>query len=111
MKTDGSQVVDMALADQPRAIVVHPCKGLMFFTDWGKFGESGKIMRATMAGTLKTAIVSSNLTQVRICVPTVSEWAAKLTLERVYGHEFQGFFFQTKFWRILEPKPPVGSVF
>ena len=63
MNTDGSQVIDIALADQPRAIVVHPCKGLLFYTDWGRFGETGKIMRATMAGTLKTAIVSSNLTQ------------------------------------------------
>ena len=64
MDSDGSKVIDIALADQPRAIVVHPCKGLLFYTDWGKFGESGKIMRATMAGTMKTAIVNSNLTQV-----------------------------------------------
>ncbi len=42
---------------------MHIGKGLMFFTDWGRFGESGKIYRATMAGTLKEAIVASNLTQ------------------------------------------------
>ena len=63
MNEDGSQIVDIAHVDRPRAIVVHPCKGYMFYTDWGRFGESGKIFRATMAGTLKEAIVSSNLTQ------------------------------------------------
>jgi low density lipoprotein-related protein 2 len=63
MNEDGSQIVDIAHVDRPRAIVVHPCKGYMFYTDWGRFGESGKIFRATMAGTLKEAIVSANLTQ------------------------------------------------
>ena len=57
------QVIDIALADQPRAIVVHPCQGMLFWTDWGKFGESGKVMRATMAGTMKQAVISTNLTQ------------------------------------------------
>ena len=63
MNTDGSKVIDIAQVDRPRAIVVHPCRGLLFYTDWGRFGESGKIYRATMAGTLKTPLVSSNLTQ------------------------------------------------
>ena len=56
-------MIDIALADQPRAIVVHPCQGMLFWTDWGKFGESGKVMRATMAGTMKQAVISTNLTQ------------------------------------------------
>ncbi len=63
MNEDGSQIVDIAHVDRPRAIVVHPCKGYLFYTDWGRFGESGKIFRATMAGTLREAIVSTNLTQ------------------------------------------------
>ena len=65
MNTDGSKIIDIARVDRPRAIAVHPCQGLMFFTDWGRQfgGESGKIYRATMAGTFKTAIVNKNLTQ------------------------------------------------
>ena len=63
MKTDGTQIVDMAQVSRPRAIAVHPCRGLMFFTDWGRFGESGKIYKTTMAGTMKEAIVSTDLKQ------------------------------------------------
>ena len=66
MDADGGgadSIVDIARVQRPRAIAVHPCKGIMFFTDWGRFGESAKIYRSTMAGTLKEAIVSSNLTQ------------------------------------------------
>ena len=63
MNLDGSQVINIARVDRPRAIVLHPCKGFMFFTDWGRFGPNGKIFRATMAGTMKEAIVSSDLTQ------------------------------------------------
>ena len=63
MKRDGTQIIDMVRVERPRALAVHPCRGLMFFTDWGRFGESGKIYRSTMAGTFKTAIVARNLTQ------------------------------------------------
>ena len=63
MKTDGSQIIDMVRVERPRAIALAPCKGYMFFTDWGRFGESGKIYRATMAGTYKVAIIERNLTQ------------------------------------------------
>ena len=63
MNTDGSQIVDISQVDRPRAIVVHPCKGYLFYTDWGRFGETGKIIRTTMAGTLKKELVSTNLTQ------------------------------------------------
>ena len=49
--------------DRPRAIAVHPCRGLMFFTDWGRFGESGKIYKATMAGTMKVGKVQSTIIQ------------------------------------------------
>lgn len=63
MNIDGSQVVNIAHVDRPRAIVVHPCRGYLFYTDWGRFGETGTIVRTTMAGTLKKNIVASNLTQ------------------------------------------------
>ena len=63
MNIDGTQIIDMVRVERPRAIVVHPCAGIMFFTDWGRFGESGKIYRSTMAGSLKTAIIDRNLTQ------------------------------------------------
>lgn len=35
----------------------------MYFTDWGLFGTSGKIFRSSMAGTLKEAIIKTDLTQ------------------------------------------------
>ena len=63
MNLDSTQIIDMVRVERPRAIVVHPCKGYMFFTDWGRFGESGKIYKSTMAGTFKTAIIDKNLTQ------------------------------------------------
>ena len=63
MNTNGNNIVAITNVQRPRAIAVHPCKGLLFYTDWGRFGESAKIYKATMAGTLKEAIISSNLTQ------------------------------------------------
>jgi low density lipoprotein-related protein 2 len=36
MNLDGTQVVNIARVDRPRAIVLHPCRGYMFFTDWGR---------------------------------------------------------------------------
>ena len=63
MNLDGTQIVDIAQVDRPRALAVHPCKGLMFFSDWGRYGRAAKIYKATMAGTLKEAIVSTNLSQ------------------------------------------------
>ena len=36
MNLDGTEVVNIARVDRPRAIVLHPCKGYMFFTDWGR---------------------------------------------------------------------------
>ncbi len=63
MNTDGSQVVDIARVERPRAIVVHPCRGLLFYTDWGRFGAGAKIYKSTMAGTLREEVVGTNLTQ------------------------------------------------
>ena len=35
----------------------------MYFTDWGRFGTSGKILRSTMAGSFKEEIISTDLSQ------------------------------------------------
>ena len=63
MNEDGTQVVMIIRVERPRAIVVDPCQGHMYFTDWGRFGNTGKIYRSTLAGNQKRAIVEENLTQ------------------------------------------------
>lgn len=63
MNRDGSEQVMIARVERPRAIVIDPCNGTLFFTDWGKFGTSGKIFRTTMAGSLKKVIIDKNLAQ------------------------------------------------
>lgn len=63
MNLDGSDLVMITRVERPRAIVIDPCNGTLFYTDWGKFGTSGKILRTTMAGSLKKVIVDKNLAQ------------------------------------------------
>lgn len=63
MNIDGSNIVMIARVDRPRSIVVDPCNGYLYFTDWGNFSSSGKIFRTTMAGSLKKAIISKDLSQ------------------------------------------------
>lgn len=63
MNMDGSDLVMIARVERPRAIVIDPCNGTLFFTDWGKFGTTGKIIRTTMAGSLKKVIIDKNLAQ------------------------------------------------
>ncbi|XP_012271678.1 low-density lipoprotein receptor-related protein 2 [Orussus abietinus] len=63
MNIDGSDLVMIARVDRPRAIVVDPCNGTLYFTDWGRFGTSGKIFRTTMAGSLKRTIIEKDLSQ------------------------------------------------
>lgn len=63
MNRDGTQLVMIAHVERPRAIVLDPCQGYMYYTDWGRYGNTGKIYRATMAGNNKQAIVEQNLTQ------------------------------------------------
>ncbi|XP_063382257.1 low-density lipoprotein receptor-related protein 2 isoform X1 [Cydia fagiglandana] len=63
MNLDGSMIVMIARVERPRAIVVHPCNGTLYYTDWGRFGTSGKIYRTTMAGSLKKAIIDKDLSQ------------------------------------------------
>lgn len=43
--------------DKPRAIVVFPSKGLMFWSDWG---DNAKIERAYMDGSSRKSILSNN---------------------------------------------------
>lgn len=63
MNLDGSDLVMIARVERPRAIVIDPCNGTLFFTDWGKFGTAGKIIRTTMAGSLRKIIIDKNLAQ------------------------------------------------
>ncbi|XP_075155675.1 low-density lipoprotein receptor-related protein megalin [Haematobia irritans] len=63
MNLDGSDLVMIARVERPRAIVLDPCNGTLYFTDWGRFGTSGKIFKTTMAGSLKRAIVDKDLSQ------------------------------------------------
>uniref|UniRef100_T1IUN7 EGF-like domain-containing protein n=1 Tax=Strigamia maritima TaxID=126957 RepID=T1IUN7_STRMM len=63
MNEDGSQRVMITRVERPRAIVLDPCNGMMYYTDWGRFGNAGKIYRVTMAGNNKVAIIEANLTQ------------------------------------------------
>ncbi|XP_015791351.1 low-density lipoprotein receptor-related protein 2 [Tetranychus urticae] len=63
MNMDGSQIVMIVRVERPRAIVVDPCAGYLYYTDWGRFGNSGKIYRTTMAGNFKKVIIGANLTQ------------------------------------------------
>nr|XP_045622888.1 low-density lipoprotein receptor-related protein 2-like isoform X5 [Procambarus clarkii] len=63
MNTDGSHIVMIIQVDRPRAIVLDPCRGHMYFTDWGRFGTSGKIYRATMAGSFREVIIGDDLSQ------------------------------------------------
>lgn len=63
MNTDGSDLVMIARVERPRAIVIDPCSGYLYYTDWGRFGTTGKIFRTTMAGSLKRIIIDKDLSQ------------------------------------------------
>ena len=43
--------------DKPRAIVLYPRKGLMFWTDWGRVA---KIQKAYMDGSNQTSLISND---------------------------------------------------
>lgn len=63
MNTDGTELVMIARVERPRAIVLDPCNGTLYYTDWGRYGTNGKIFRTTMAGSLKRAIIDKDLSQ------------------------------------------------
>ncbi|UYV70470.1 hypothetical protein LAZ67_7003147 [Cordylochernes scorpioides] len=63
MELDGTKQVMITRVERPRAIVLDPCAGYMYFTDWGRFGNAGRIYRSTLAGNNKTALVDEDLIQ------------------------------------------------
>ncbi|ERL86348.1 hypothetical protein D910_03756 [Dendroctonus ponderosae] len=63
MNLNGSELVMITRVERPRAIVIDPCNGTLFYTDWGKFGAAGKILRTTMAGSLKRVVIDKKLAQ------------------------------------------------
>lgn len=63
MNLDGSDLIMISRVERPRAIVLDPCNGTLYYTDWGRFGTTGKIFRTTMAGSLKKAIIDKDLSQ------------------------------------------------
>ncbi|XP_030179601.1 low-density lipoprotein receptor-related protein 2 [Lynx canadensis] len=58
MAEDGSKRTVIAHVSKPRAIVLDPCRGYMYWTDWG---TNAKIERATLGGNFRVPIVNSSL--------------------------------------------------
>ncbi|KAM9189054.1 LOW QUALITY PROTEIN: low-density lipoprotein receptor-related protein 2 [Mergus octosetaceus] len=58
MATDGSNRTVIARVPRPRAVVLDPCRGYMYWTDWS---SNAKIERATLGGNFRTPIVSTDL--------------------------------------------------
>ncbi|XP_021582708.2 low-density lipoprotein receptor-related protein 2 isoform X1 [Ictidomys tridecemlineatus] len=58
MAEDGSQRTVIARVSKPRALVLDPCRGYMYWTDWG---TNAKIERATLAGNFRVPIVNTSL--------------------------------------------------
>ncbi|XP_006902182.1 PREDICTED: low-density lipoprotein receptor-related protein 2 [Elephantulus edwardii] len=58
MAVDGSNSTVIARVLRPRAIVLDPCRGYMYWTDWG---ANTKIERATLGGNFRVPIVNSSL--------------------------------------------------
>ncbi|XP_058889689.1 low-density lipoprotein receptor-related protein 2-like isoform X2 [Acipenser ruthenus] len=58
MAIDGSQRTTIARVPRPRAIMLDPCRGYMYWTDWG---TNAKIERATLGGNFRTEIVNTSL--------------------------------------------------
>ncbi|KAG2459291.1 LRP2 protein, partial [Polypterus senegalus] len=58
MAIDGTQRTIIARVPRPRAIMLDPCRGYMYWTDWG---TNAKIERATLGGNFRTEIVNTSL--------------------------------------------------
>ncbi|XP_072435639.1 low-density lipoprotein receptor-related protein 2a isoform X3 [Chiloscyllium punctatum] len=58
IKVDGSDRSIIANVPRPRAIVLDPCRGYMYWTDWG---TNPKIERATLGGSFRIPIINTNL--------------------------------------------------
>uniref|UniRef100_A0A672JCA6 Low density lipoprotein receptor-related protein 2b n=1 Tax=Salarias fasciatus TaxID=181472 RepID=A0A672JCA6_SALFA len=59
MGVDGKNRTVLINANRPRAIIVDPCYGYFYWTDWG---TPAKIERATLGGNFRTAIIQTDLT-------------------------------------------------
>ena len=42
MNMNGTDIVMITRVERPRAIVIDPCNGTLYFTDWGRYGTVGK---------------------------------------------------------------------
>ncbi|XP_027721928.1 low-density lipoprotein receptor-related protein 2 isoform X3 [Vombatus ursinus] len=58
MAVDGSNHTVVARVPRPRAIVLDPCRGYMYWTDWS---TNAKIERATLGGNFRIHIVNTSL--------------------------------------------------
>ncbi|KAM9664148.1 low-density lipoprotein receptor-related protein 2 [Trichechus inunguis] len=58
MAVDGSNRTVIARVLRPRAVVLDPCRGYMYWTDWS---TNAKIERATLGGNFRVSIVNSSL--------------------------------------------------
>ncbi|XP_072468339.1 low-density lipoprotein receptor-related protein 2 isoform X2 [Notamacropus eugenii] len=58
MAVDGSNRTVVARVPRPRAIVLDPCRGYMYWTDWS---TNAKIERATLGGNFRIHIVNTSL--------------------------------------------------
>ncbi|XP_058520574.1 low-density lipoprotein receptor-related protein 2 [Ochotona princeps] len=58
MAEDGSNRTVIARVPKPRAIVLDPCRGYMYWTDWS---TNAKIERATLGGNFRIPIVNTSL--------------------------------------------------
>ncbi|XP_051771492.1 low-density lipoprotein receptor-related protein 2 [Ctenopharyngodon idella] len=60
MGINGQNRSFIAHGDRPRAIVVDPCYGYLYWTDWG---SPAKIERATLGGNFRFPIINTSLSQ------------------------------------------------
>uniref|UniRef100_A0A8C4T430 EGF-like domain-containing protein n=1 Tax=Erpetoichthys calabaricus TaxID=27687 RepID=A0A8C4T430_ERPCA len=67
MSLEGKNRTYIAHVPSPRAIIVDPCKGYMYWTDWS---SHAKIERATLGGNFRVPIINSSLV-----------WPSGLTLD------------------------------
>ncbi|KAI3389567.1 hypothetical protein SNEBB_009857 [Seison nebaliae] len=75
----------IAQTRKPRAIALHPCQGLMFWTSWEN--KKAKIIRASMSGSNRTTIVSEKL-----------KWPNALTID----YEDNYLYFADAYYDLIE---------
>nr|XP_023693317.1 low-density lipoprotein receptor-related protein 2 [Paramormyrops kingsleyae] len=91
MAIDGSQRTIIARVPRPRAIMLDPCRGYMYWTDWG---TNAKIERATLGGNFRTDIVNTSLV-----------WPNGLTLD----YEEQRLYWADASLQKIERSTPTGA--